>query len=276
MGQAVVDLPDPLENGNVTSAASADDLLAQLASDEIDRLLAEADADTAPLPPAEPASPPAGTAAARDVSAAEAPLPPLSTPPTLELPAWLTAELPPASASRPGASAGRSAAPPAASAPAPVAPAARARASSEIAPPLSSAAAALGEELDQDAAMGTQLSSLAPTPIEAPAPIAHALHSKASPPIGHAGTAETAPPKKPVPPRFAEPDESVADEAEAEIPLEWQPGELPLILKPLEWINAPLNLCPDNVRELVGKIAILTLVNAAAVLAYVWIFRRHH
>ncbi len=53
-------------------------------------------------------------------------------------------------------------------------------------------------------------------------------------------------------------------------------ARLPLILKPLEWINVPLDLCPENIRELVGKIAIVTMVNAAAVLTYVWMFRRHH
>ncbi len=51
MGQAVVELPDPLENGDVANAASADDLLAQLASEEIDRLLAEAESEQSPLPP---------------------------------------------------------------------------------------------------------------------------------------------------------------------------------------------------------------------------------
>src|SRR5687768_10515368 len=44
MGQAAVDLPDPLESAAAPAAPEgADDLLAQLAGDEIDRLLAEAE-----------------------------------------------------------------------------------------------------------------------------------------------------------------------------------------------------------------------------------------
>jgi hypothetical protein len=52
--------------------------------------------------------------------------------------------------------------------------------------------------------------------------------------------------------------------------------ELPVVLKPLAWLSAPLDAFPDEVREMLGKIAILTLVNAVAVLAYVMLFRRHH
>src|SRR5690348_14324779 len=43
MGQATVDLPDPLDAPPPSSLSGTDDLLAQLAGDEIDRLLAEAD-----------------------------------------------------------------------------------------------------------------------------------------------------------------------------------------------------------------------------------------
>ena len=50
---------------------------------------------------------------------------------------------------------------------------------------------------------------------------------------------------------------------------------LPIYLKPLEWLSAPLEICPDALRELIGKIALLTTFNAAAVLLYVLIFRRH-
>src|SRR4051812_9933742 len=53
MGQAstadhptAVDLPKPNEAATAAPLASADDLLAQLAGEEIDRLLAESDADT--------------------------------------------------------------------------------------------------------------------------------------------------------------------------------------------------------------------------------------
>jgi hypothetical protein len=49
---------------------------------------------------------------------------------------------------------------------------------------------------------------------------------------------------------------------------------LPLYLRPLEWLNAPLALLPQSVRDVVGKIAIITLLNAAAILAYVLVVRR--
>ena len=51
MGQAVADLPDPLSAAPVSSA-STDDLLAQLAGEEIERLLAEADEPPASSKPA--------------------------------------------------------------------------------------------------------------------------------------------------------------------------------------------------------------------------------
>jgi hypothetical protein len=51
---------------------------------------------------------------------------------------------------------------------------------------------------------------------------------------------------------------------------------LPIYLRPLEWINAPLEYCPEWVREAFGKVALLTLFNSLAVLLYVLIFRRHH
>ncbi|HLL89616.1 MAG TPA: hypothetical protein VK324_09950, partial [Tepidisphaeraceae bacterium] len=48
---------------------------------------------------------------------------------------------------------------------------------------------------------------------------------------------------------------------------------LPVYLKPLEWLNAPFAGLSDALREAVGKVAIVTLVNAFAVLAYVVVFR---
>jgi hypothetical protein len=49
---------------------------------------------------------------------------------------------------------------------------------------------------------------------------------------------------------------------------------LPRYLRPLEWLSAPLAIFPTTVRDLVGKAAIITLLNAAAILAYVLIVRR--
>jgi hypothetical protein len=50
---------------------------------------------------------------------------------------------------------------------------------------------------------------------------------------------------------------------------------LPFPLRPLEWLSAPLEACPESLREVIGKVAIVTLVNAVAVLAYVLLFRKH-
>ncbi len=46
-------------------------------------------------------------------------------------------------------------------------------------------------------------------------------------------------------------------------------------LKPLEWINAPVASWSDRARDLIGKVALLTLFNAAAILVYALLFRRH-
>ncbi len=48
----------------------------------------------------------------------------------------------------------------------------------------------------------------------------------------------------------------------------------PLLLRPLVWLNAPLNVLPEGIRAGVGKVALVTFFNALAILAYVLIFRR--
>src|SRR5258706_16140992 len=65
MARTAVDLPDPLQSqGDGGASNNADDLLAQLAGEEVDRLLSEADVPAAPLPAAPPAAPLARPAAA--------------------------------------------------------------------------------------------------------------------------------------------------------------------------------------------------------------------
>ena len=49
----------------------------------------------------------------------------------------------------------------------------------------------------------------------------------------------------------------------------------PIWLRWLEWMNQPLNGAPDWVRPIIGKLAILTLLNSLVVIGYV-VFRRHH
>jgi hypothetical protein len=48
----------------------------------------------------------------------------------------------------------------------------------------------------------------------------------------------------------------------------------PLLLRFLEWLNAPLANLSDSARAALGKVAIATTVNALAVLLYVLVFRR--
>ena len=50
---------------------------------------------------------------------------------------------------------------------------------------------------------------------------------------------------------------------------------LPAYLLPLAWISAPLSLFPAGIRELIGKVAIVTLFNAVAVFIYLMLFRHH-
>jgi hypothetical protein len=44
----------------------------------------------------------------------------------------------------------------------------------------------------------------------------------------------------------------------------------------LELLNAPMRGCSEDLRQGIGKIALLTVFNAAAVLIYVLIFRHGH
>lgn len=50
---------------------------------------------------------------------------------------------------------------------------------------------------------------------------------------------------------------------------------MPIYVKALQLLNTPFDHAPDFVREMMGKVAILTLFNSVAVLLYVLIFRRH-
>jgi hypothetical protein len=48
----------------------------------------------------------------------------------------------------------------------------------------------------------------------------------------------------------------------------------PIYIRLLELLNAPLKACPDGVRDALGKVAILTLMNSVGVLVYLLLFRR--
>lgn len=190
MGQAALDLPDPLQSPPPQAPqTSTDDLLAQLAGDEIDRLLSEVDggaprAVAAPFhvaPPTKPETEPTHIAAA-EPAAEPAPAP---EPSFVEQ--EVTAEL----------------------------------------DALFTAAAEKDKALDAAAATASEQTSAAE----------------------RAG--------------LATPEAPAADVDDA----------LPWYLRPLEWLNAPLMIFPPGVRDLIGKAAIVTLLNATAILIYVLIVR---
>jgi hypothetical protein len=223
MGKAVADLPDVIteDAAAVDSLAKAgheipgvDDLLAQMAGEEIDRLLAEADATREALPPEKPAE---------------------KFPPVIPKP-------PAAAFAEPSIS--------------------------PIAPRSVDVVASVVEALPTSPA-GVDLES-ATTPAERSAldePVATAIAAAAAaapataPPVD-AGVFES--PASGEQPAAADAELAVGDD-----------DSMPLYLKPLVWLNAPLALLPETVRELVGKVALLTLFNATAVLIYVILFRKH-
>jgi hypothetical protein len=197
MGQAVVDLPDT-PAPPAASAASTDDLLAQMAGEEIDRLLAEAEGER-----------PAGSAAA-------AGMPPLQPLPFLSPPVVPPEQVPESNATQLRGFLGGLASD---SGPDPV---------TELA--ASSRAPAAGKSTEQH---------------------------RSDPLADEDSSAERA--------ALAS---SASNTAAGARSVNW-------IVRVLAWINSPLDSCPDHIREAIGKIAILTAVNAVAIVAYV-VFLRHH
>ena len=276
MGQATVDLPDPLEQPTAPPSAAADDLLSQLAGDEIDRLLAEAEVErpdpksrSAPSPVKPPANggqaDASGASQGPDLTEAVADAQADVAAQLDDLFAELNKPLPsPATARQADAQA--------------TAPAAEV---AGPAPTLAAAAAIAPPETVKEAKLSETLVPSPASPSEA-APTSTTTGANATSP------APTAPPETEVATTSAERDAlqapatvaeptvaapSVAEETASLKVAEDQP--LPLYLRPLQWINAPFAACPSAVREALGKVAILTLVNALAVLLYVLIFRRH-
>ena len=209
MGQAAVDLPDPLNPPlpAAESAGNTDDLLAQMAGEEIDRLLAEQEDE----PAVKPAAPRTAVAPA------------------------------------PGSQAG------------PVGASDQTKAS-------------------EAAALNGFLGGIAPGSDARPDPVA-TLAGSAQPP------AQTASDSKSTAELLDE--ELEADKARAALnssTFQKKPdagtrgraAPVPLLLRVLAWVSAPLDACPDHVREAIGKIAIITAVNALAVLFYVLFIRSHH
>lgn len=201
MGTATVDLPDPLnpplpaESG----VASTDDLLAQMAGEEIDRLLAEQEGEHLAAPAA-----PVRVPAPSSVPSPAGPAKPADKEQLHDYLGGLSSD------SNPGPVAVATLAEPVKS------PSAAAKTTAEL----------LDEELAADEARA-------------------ALSSK----------------------HFRESAEPGGSAAGAVVPVS---------LRVLAWISSPLEACPDHVREAIGKVAIVTVVNAVAILAYALFFRAHH
>jgi ribonuclease E len=325
MAQASAELRDPTAPPGAPAPARADDLLAQMAGTEIDRLLADADPDV--VPPA---------AAGRPRHDRRGRRPPDAARPADSGPAGPASANPPADAAAGEAEAaaesddeGQPARPPAASAGAPLIGSALAGSA------LAGADATLAKELDQvfdrqlgDAAgPGGGVAPAAPPPTAASGPTA-------TPDAASLGTTTPAtaspdgvndlldrlaagerppPPAATTPPADAAADPAVAASGVAVVPgtaatmdlgaalagvpavpaarLDGHAGAAPPDAAPaahvpappagptwaarlLAWLAVPLDPFPDDAaRDAVGKVAIITAVNAVAVLVYVLFVR---
>jgi len=214
----VKDLPDPLDSTPTSASANPDDLLAQMADEAINKLMAEAEKDDLPvrMPPRAP------------VQAVPEPIAEVSAPP----------EPPPAAPS-------------------------------------------IESTLDAAVAQAKQVSE----PVES-------RHTESP----HNESALTSPPS-PQPVEVSEDsiallgttddvvlptEEHAVPSSAADVkallaePVHHDRAGASVVLLPLRIVNAPFAVLGDRVRNAVGQIAIVTLINALAVLAYVLIFRRHH
>jgi hypothetical protein len=277
MGKSI-DLPDPLESAS-QPLGNADDLLAQLAGEEVDRLLAEADAEGKRRPkPGE---------ARRTSDAAAEPQPAAEHAIQDQLDALFT-EI---ASDQPNAESPIASAPlaPAPSTPAPVT---STPAVAPIAPmPFGPITSKLPDDVDANEVMAAILGDvgpLAPAPA-LPPPVEQAAFPNTPRPAPVQTNMLSAPVAAPTSAELAtttaERDALALSDPADELP---GPGELqalagpieedrplPAYLKPLEWMNAPLEMLPPTLRDVLGQVAILTLVNAIAVLIYVFVFRKH-
>ena len=299
MGQATVDLPDPLDQQPPTAnPGGVDDLLSQLAGDEIDRLLAEADEEAAPpVRPGTPIDAPVEpihfdeetVLATPSRAAAAAGVPKLSpNSPLAKLNAL--ADLPPDSADAPGN-----------------APSSLADDSMSVDAETQASLDALSSELGVAPAQPMQSGVLPPGAVEKVladeaagllgAPPAPAAAAGAAPAQAEefgttadergalaagvdAELSEAVTSKKPLGAKVAQtaPTKPAAEISSKDLYAVLGYGRdedaLPLLLRPLEWLNAPLDAFPYTVRDTIGKAAIITMINAVAVLVYVAFFRR--
>jgi hypothetical protein len=263
-----------------------DDLLSQLAGDEIDRLLAEADEEApAPLKSATAIDAPVEPIQFDDEPPPPAAAPPASTPrlspnsPLAKLNALADVPPEPASAAGEASALGDDA----------MTVDAETRASldalsSELDPAAAAQSGVLPpgavEKVLADEAAGLLGTPRVPAPQAVPADeFGTSADERGALSAGvDAEIAAAAKATKPLGAAVPEADASGGEITSNDLNAVLGPGEddapLPLLLRPLEWINVPLEACPPSVRDVMGRAAIITMVNAVAVLVYVAFFRR--
>jgi hypothetical protein len=274
MGQATVDLPDPLQSSSADLAdagalspealASADDLLSQLAGDDIDRLLAEAETEPKPLPVRTP--PPAAQPAVPAEAFSEPP--PAEPPVTAQEEAALDAvfaEVQPTDVAA-AAELAPATAPP-----------------GQTSAPVNSDVQMASELAELDRMLSSDASAMMP-PAEAELPSAQTPAIDQAEQLVADSTLAAAERQALTAPTTLE-DGAVLDtvdpaataaDSSVDLQLPDTVQDRPsLPVRVLEWINYPLLMCSDGVRETLGKVALLTLFNSVAVLIYVLLFRRH-
>jgi hypothetical protein len=316
MGQAILDLPDPSQLSGINAGplspqalASADDLLSQLAGDDIDRLLAEAEAER-PRPAIPPAleQPPAPAALAPQVtlsdtpdsaaespadSAAESPADPTSAEIDAILGSAIDSTLKAVDEEIAATAPALELSPAIEFSPAVEIPAAVENpAALEVRPAVDVPPVDIHSAIEISPAVDAQtLQAAAPIGIQ-PEVSATLLQASDQQILNDAAAhlsaimdPHVAPPETAVIAPAAIAPAAIADDAERQALAEPlvipQPQGRPsfllrLLVQILEWINAPMRFLSDPVREAIGKIAILTTCNAAAVILYVMVFRRPH
>lgn len=276
MGQADTSLPDPLTNPQ-PSPAGTDDLLSQLAGDEIDRLLAEAevapparanelDSELAAAPIPRANTPYAGDAALEALNAVQK---------EADAIAQDVRDLASASPDDDNLSKGQpsTATPVEEAATEPIEPVQATSSSAEklqtTAAPASSADPS-GEKKDSIASeLDSLFAELTTSPASPPAEVQSSPDVVTPEPEMASGEAERSALRESEP-ELAELAQNIA--AKLVILPEAEP--LPLYLRPIAWLSAPLDGASDKIRDALGKVAIVTLVNAAALILYVLIFRK--
>lgn len=246
MAQAI-DLPEPkhdLASGGTSSAnnASADDLLSQLAGDEIDKLLAEAEIekpaklDASPAPEAARAESQTLTSIATSAEVADASIASSVDNPNVPSESPLTVN----SADK------------------------QAQSEAAVSAELDELFKELNTEPSSSSVSSAASANIPPAPqstsgISSP--------SAASPNVSEVPTSdqERAALDATANEDLGEIVDHDHDESEAKVPF---------YLKPLEWLNYPLTLIPEPSRDLVGKVAIISFMNAISVLVYLLIFRK--